>query len=146
MALFFIQIRCICVMANRWRHDVSSEKGMCHICCTCYLHILGCWFKKQCQFFFLNLLFHKWQLETRSRYFYYYIFLYLWMFHYIQWWRLFLVCTNVSLKGVLLKSGNYSASVGTVHSVQLTEIHENMETVLEKLKYDENKLDLIFKN
>lgn len=51
---------------------------------------------------------------------------------------------NASLKGLLLKNGNSSASGGTVHSVQLTETHENMETVLEKLKYDENKLALIF--
>lgn len=68
----------------------------------------------------------------------------------------FSISLNVSLHPVMeavpclykcqSKSGNYSASVGTVHSVQLTEIHENMETVLEKLKYDENKLDLIFKN
>ncbi|KRZ05510.1 hypothetical protein T11_3579 [Trichinella zimbabwensis] len=53
-------------------------------------------------------------------------------------WRLFIDSTKKSLKGVLLHNGNVYASVPVVHSVALKETYENLEIILQKIKYEEH--------
>lgn len=52
-------------------------------------------------------------------------------------WRLFIDSFKRSLKVVLLYNGNMSIPVG--HSVHLKELYENLEFVLDKIKYDDHK-------
>ena len=53
-------------------------------------------------------------------------------------WRLFIDSSKRSLKGVLLHNGNTLASVPVAHSVHLKETYENLELLLEKIKYREH--------
>lgn len=52
-------------------------------------------------------------------------------------WRLFIDSSKRSLKGVLLHNGNTYASVPVAHSVHLKETYENLELLLNKIKYSE---------
>ena len=53
-------------------------------------------------------------------------------------WRLFVHSSKRSLKAVLLHNGNQYASVPVSHSVHLRESYENLELVLEKIKYKDH--------
>lgn len=53
-------------------------------------------------------------------------------------WRLFIDSSKSSLKGVLLHNSNMLASVPVAHSVHLKETYENLELLLEKIKYLEH--------
>jgi hypothetical protein len=53
-------------------------------------------------------------------------------------WRLFIDSSKRSLKGVLLHSGNKYASVPVSHSIHLMETYENLEILLNKMKYKEH--------
>lgn len=57
-------------------------------------------------------------------------------------WRLFIDSSKRSLKGVLLHNGNIYASVPVAHSVHLKETYENLQLLLNKIKYDEYKWQL----
>lgn len=52
-------------------------------------------------------------------------------------WRLFIDSSKRSLKGVLLYNGNTYGSVPVAHSVHLKETNENLELLLNKIKYSE---------
>ena len=53
-------------------------------------------------------------------------------------WRLFIDSSKRSLKCVLLHNGNRYASIPVGHSVALKESYENVEDVLETLKYNDH--------
>ena len=50
-------------------------------------------------------------------------------------WRLFIDSSKQSLKGVLLHNGNKYPSISIAHSVHLKESYDNMELLLEAIKY-----------
>ena len=52
-------------------------------------------------------------------------------------WRLFIDSSKWSLKGVLLHNGNKYPSIPIAHSVHLKESYDNMELLLEAIKYSE---------
>ena len=52
-------------------------------------------------------------------------------------WRLFINSSKRSLKGVLLHNGNKYSSIPIAHSVHLKESYDNMELLLEAIKYSE---------
>ena len=52
-------------------------------------------------------------------------------------WRLFIDSSKRSLKGVLLRNGNKYPSILIAHSVYLKESYDNMELLLEAIKYSE---------
>ena len=52
-------------------------------------------------------------------------------------WRLFIDSSKRSLKGVLLHNGNKYPSIPIAHSVHLKESYDNMELLLEAIKYSE---------
>ena len=54
-------------------------------------------------------------------------------------WRLFIDSSKRSLKAVLLHNGNTFAPLPIAHSTKLKETYENLEIVLEKIKYAEHK-------
>ena len=54
-------------------------------------------------------------------------------------WRLFIDSSKRSLKAVLLHNGNKFASIPIAHSTKLKEIFENLEIVLQKIKYSEHQ-------
>lgn len=54
-------------------------------------------------------------------------------------WRLFIDSSKRSLKAVLLHNGNRFASIPIAHSTKLKETYENLEIVLEKIKYLEHQ-------
>lgn len=54
-------------------------------------------------------------------------------------WRLFIDSSSRSLKVVLLYNGNTLSSVPVGHSIQLTESYDNMETVLDAIKYSDHQ-------
>lgn len=53
-------------------------------------------------------------------------------------WHLFLDSSKRNLKCVLLHSGNLYGSVPIGHSVYITEIYENIKTVLKLLQYGDH--------
>ena len=53
-------------------------------------------------------------------------------------WRLFIDSSKRSLKAVLLNNGNGYASLPLAHSTQLKESYENVEYVLDKIRYKEH--------
>ena len=57
-------------------------------------------------------------------------------------WRLFIDSSKRSLKGVLLHNGNKYPSIPIVHSVHLKESYDNMELLLEAIKYNEYQWSL----
>jgi hypothetical protein len=57
-------------------------------------------------------------------------------------WRLFVDYSKRSLKAVLLHNGNKFASIPVSHSIHLKETYENLQTVLEKIKYQEHEWSL----
>lgn len=54
-------------------------------------------------------------------------------------WRLFIDSSKRSLKVVLLHNGNRYASIPIGHSVHLKEQYDNLQFVLQKIKYDDHK-------
>ena len=52
-------------------------------------------------------------------------------------WRLFIDSSKRSLKDVLLQNGNKYPSIPIAHSVHLKESYDNMELLLEAIKYSE---------
>ena len=52
-------------------------------------------------------------------------------------WRLFIESSKRSLKGVLLHNRNKYPSIPIAHSVHLKESYDNMELLLEAIKYSE---------
>ena len=50
-------------------------------------------------------------------------------------WRLFIDSSKVSLKGVLLHSGNRYPSIPIAHAIHMKETYGNMQTLLEKIDY-----------
>ena len=52
-------------------------------------------------------------------------------------WRLFIDSSRRSLKGVLLHNGNKYPSIPIAHSVHLKESYDNMQLLLEAIKYSE---------
>ena len=57
-------------------------------------------------------------------------------------WRLFINSSKRSLKGVLLHNGNKYPSIPIAHSVHLKESYDNMELLLEAIKYSEYQWSL----
>ena len=57
-------------------------------------------------------------------------------------WRLFIDSSKQSLKGVLLHNGNKYPSIPIAHSVHLKESYDNMELLLEAVKYSEYQWSL----
>ena len=57
-------------------------------------------------------------------------------------WRLFMDSSKRSLKGVLLHNGNKYPSIPIAHSVHLKESYDNMELLLEAIKYSEYQWSL----
>ena len=57
-------------------------------------------------------------------------------------WRLFIDSSKQSLKGVLLHNGNKYPSIPIAHSVHLKESYDNMELLLEAIKYREYQWSL----
>ena len=57
-------------------------------------------------------------------------------------WRLFIDSSKRSLKGVLLRNGNKYPSIPIAHSVHLKESYDNMELLLEAIKYSEYQWSL----
>ena len=57
-------------------------------------------------------------------------------------WRLFIDSSKRSLKDVLLHNGNEYSSIPIAHSVQLKESYDNMELLLEAIKYCEYQWSL----
>jgi hypothetical protein len=53
-------------------------------------------------------------------------------------WRLFIDSSKRGLKGILLHSGNKYISVPVTYSIHLKEMYENLELVLNKMKYKEH--------
>jgi len=53
-------------------------------------------------------------------------------------WRLFLDSSTRSFKAVLLHNTNVYASIPILHSMELKENYENVQLVLEKIKYSEH--------
>ena len=54
-------------------------------------------------------------------------------------WRFFIDSSKRSLKAVLLHNGNKFASIPIAHSTKLKETYENLEIVLQKIKYSEHQ-------
>ena len=54
-------------------------------------------------------------------------------------WRLFIDSSKRSLKAVLLHNGNKFASIPIAHSTNLKETYENLEIVLQKIKYSKHQ-------
>lgn len=54
-------------------------------------------------------------------------------------WRLFIDSSKRSLKAVLLHNGNTYAPIPIAHSTKLKETYENLQIVLEKIKYSEHQ-------
>ena len=54
-------------------------------------------------------------------------------------WRLFVDSSQLSLKAVLLHSGNTLPSILVDHSVHNKESHKNMKILLEAINYDKFK-------
>lgn len=54
-------------------------------------------------------------------------------------WRLFIDSSTRSLKAVLLHIGNILAPIPIAHSTKLKETYENLEIVLDKIKYSEHQ-------
>jgi hypothetical protein len=52
-------------------------------------------------------------------------------------WRLFIDSSKVSLKTVLLLSGNKFPSIPLVHVVHMKETYKNLEVLLQKTRYEE---------
>jgi hypothetical protein len=59
-----------------------------------------------------------------------------------NYWRLFIYSSKRSLKSVLLHNGNKFASIPVAHSIHLKETYENLQAVLEKIKYPEHEWSL----
>lgn len=59
-----------------------------------------------------------------------------------QDWRLFIDSSKRSLKVVLLHNGNRYASLPVGHSVVLKETYENLQLVLQKIKYSEHEWEV----
>ena len=57
-------------------------------------------------------------------------------------WRLFIDSSKQSLKSVLLHNGNKYPSIPIAHSVHLKESYDNMELLLEAIKYSEYQWSL----
>ena len=57
-------------------------------------------------------------------------------------WRLFIDSSKWSLKGVLMHNGNKYPSIPIAHSVHLKESYDNMELLLEAIKYCEYQWSL----
>ena len=57
-------------------------------------------------------------------------------------WCLFIDSSKRSLKGVLLHNGNKYPSIPIAHSVHLKESYDNMELLLEAIKYSEYQWNL----
>ena len=57
-------------------------------------------------------------------------------------WRLFIDSSKRILKGVLLHNGNKYPSIPIVHSVHLKESYDNMELLLEAIKYSKYQWSL----
>jgi hypothetical protein len=55
-------------------------------------------------------------------------------------WCLFIDSPKMSLKAVLLNNDNKLASVPVAHSSSLKKSYENLQMVLETIKYSEHKL------
>ena len=54
-------------------------------------------------------------------------------------WRLFIDSSKTSLKAVLLHNGNKFASLPVGHSVHMDENYNDLATILEKIKYQDNQ-------
>ena len=54
-------------------------------------------------------------------------------------WRLFIDSSKRSMKCALLHNGNKLAFIPIEHSVQMKETHENMFSILSRIKYVEHK-------
>jgi hypothetical protein len=57
-------------------------------------------------------------------------------------WSLFIDSLKRSLKAVSLHNGNKFASIPVAHSIHLKETYENLQTMLEKIKYHEHEWSL----
>ena len=57
-------------------------------------------------------------------------------------WCLFIDCSKMSLKMVLLRSGNRFRSVPLTHAANMKEIYESMKLLSGKIKYGEIKWKL----
>ena len=58
-------------------------------------------------------------------------------------WCLFIDSSSKSLKAVLLHNGNIYPSIPLAHSIHLRETYDNVKTLLNALKYDQNKWEVI---
>jgi hypothetical protein len=57
-------------------------------------------------------------------------------------WRLFIDSSKVSLKAMLLHNGNKFPSVPLAHTVHMKEPYENLQVLLQKIRYEEHRWNL----
>ena len=57
-------------------------------------------------------------------------------------WRVFIESSKRSLKAILLHNTNEYASIPIAHTAKLNENYSDMKIVLEKIKYEQNKLQI----
>ena len=55
-------------------------------------------------------------------------------------WRFFIDASLYSIKGVLLHNGNTIHSIPIAYSVILRETYENLEFILDRIKYNEHEM------
>jgi hypothetical protein len=55
-------------------------------------------------------------------------------------WRLLIDSSKVSLKAVLLHNGNQFPSIPLAHAVHMKETYENLQGLLQKIRYEEHLL------
>ena len=58
-------------------------------------------------------------------------------------WRLFIDSSKLSLKAVLLYNGNSSPSTPLRHGVDMKETYDNMKLLLDVIKYEEHKRQIL---
>jgi hypothetical protein len=59
--------------------------------------------------------------------------------HISEQWRLFTDSSKVSWKAVLLHSGNKCPAIPLAHVVHKTETHENLQVLVQKVRYEEHR-------
>ena len=63
--------------------------------------------------------------------------------HYISEWRLFIDSSKVSLKAVLLHSGNSRPSIPVAYFVTIKESYVSMQKLFSAIKYHEFKWEIV---
>lgn len=54
-------------------------------------------------------------------------------------WRLFIDCSKTTLKAILLHNGSKYQSISIAYSIILKETYENLQLILDLIKYKENE-------